>query len=192
MDKTDLRIVKTKNALFNALIELMKDKQFEEIKVSDICNKALVNRSTFYAHYEDKYELLSDCINNLKEGLTTELNKNKNISSTKEYYIEMIKLFLDHIESRKDIYLAIAINNRNSILNDIIYDVIDHDIISKLENDDKINNDKVPNSIIAKFYLGAVVNIGITWIQNINKYTKEDLINYLSILIPDEINSNYK
>ena len=65
----------------------MREKEFEEIKVSDICNKALVNRSTFYAHFEDKYELLSTYIGDLKDSLTHELKKNKNINSTKEYYI---------------------------------------------------------------------------------------------------------
>ena len=55
MNKNDLRVIKTKNALFETLTNLMKEKTFEEIKVSDICNKALINRSTFYAHYNDKY-----------------------------------------------------------------------------------------------------------------------------------------
>lgn len=64
--KTDLRIIKTKKVIYEALIDLMKEKTFEEIKVSDICNKALINRSTFYAHYEDKYELLVEFINDLK------------------------------------------------------------------------------------------------------------------------------
>ena len=186
MKKQDLRIIKTKNALYQALLDLMKDKEFEEIKVSDICNKALVNRSTFYAHFEDKYELLSTYIGDLKDSLALELKKNKNINSTKEYYIEMIKLFLNHIEEKKDSYLAIAINNRNSILTDMLYDVIDHDIISRLDSDEKFDG-KIPNTIIAKFYLGAVVNIAITWIHNINKYTKDEMIEYLTILIPEEI-----
>ena len=47
-NKTDLRIIKTNNTLYEALILLLKDKTFEEIKVSDICSKALVNRSTIY------------------------------------------------------------------------------------------------------------------------------------------------
>lgn len=186
MEKNDLRIIKTKNALYAALFDLMKEKTFEEIKVSDICAKALINRSTFYAHFEDKYELLADCINNLKTTLTNELKSNKNISNTKEYYIEMIRLFLKHAEDKRENYLAIAINNRNSILFDIIYDVIDVDITSKLR---KENNTMVPEEIIAKFYLGAVVNIGINWIcnSNTNQYTREDIIKYLSVLIPDEL-----
>ena len=186
MEKLDLIIVKTKNALYQALLDLMKEKEFEEIKVSDICNKALVNRSTFYAHFEDKYELLSTYIGDLKDSLTHELKKNKNINSTKEYYIEMIKLFLNHIEEKKDSYLAIAMNNRNSILIDMLYDVIDHDIISRLDNDENFDS-KIPKSIIAKFYLGAVVNMAITWLENINKYTKDEMIEYLTILLPKEI-----
>lgn len=184
MEKVDLRIIKTKNSLYAALLDLMKEKSFEEIKVSDICTKALVNRSTFYSHYEDKYELLQDCIKDLKESLSNELKKNQSINSTKEYYIEMIKLFLNHIEEKKDSYLAIAINNRNSILSDILYDVINKDIIEHLH--DHYDESEVPLAIVAKFYLGAVISVGLHWIQNINKYTKEEIINYLDNLIPND------
>ena len=55
MKKQDLRIMKTKKALYQSLIQLMKEKTFEEIRVSDICELALINRSTFYAHFDDKY-----------------------------------------------------------------------------------------------------------------------------------------
>ena len=121
MEKSDLRIIKSKRALYNALIHLMKKKTFEEIKVSDICNEALINRSTFYAHFEDKYSLLSSMLDNLKQQFINELNnKENNINNSKDYYIEVIKIFLTHIEKEKDTYLSIAINNRNSILTDMI------------------------------------------------------------------------
>lgn len=189
MNKNDLRVVKTQNTLYKSLLDLMKEKTFEEIKVSDICSHALINRSTFYAHYTDKYELLADYINNLKKSLTEELEKNRNISNTKEYYLEMIKLFLDHIEKQREEYLAVMINNRNSITMDIIYDVIDHDIIAHLSKDETVDTKKVPETIIAKFYLGAVVSLGIEWLKDNKKYTKEEIIEYLSVLIPDELNS---
>ena len=92
----------------------------------------------------------------------------------------MIKLFLNHIEEKREDYLAIMINNRNSITMDIIYDVLDHDITSHLQHDEKIESKEIPDSIIAKFYIGAVVNVGIEWLKNKNKY--QDL------LIPNEIN----
>ena len=188
MNKKDLRVVKTQNILYRTLLDLMKEKTFEEIKVSDICNQALINRSTFYAHYNDKYELLAEFIQELKNSLTGELKKNKNISNTKEYYLEMIKLFLDHIEEKRESYLAIMIHNRNSITMDIIYDVLDHDITSHLQQVDLIDENQIPRSIIAKFYIGAVVNVGIEWLKNGKQYTKEDMIHYIKVLIPDELN----
>ena len=180
--KTDLRVVKTKNLIYKALIELMKEKTFEEIKVSDICNKAMINRSTFYAHYIDKYELLVDFINIVKDELTSELKKNNNNLNTGEYYIELIRLLLDHLDENKEIYNAIMINNRNSIMMDIFLSVVNKDIIDRVKSDNI--NSNVPINVIIKFYLGGVINIGLEWLQNNTKYTKEEIVEYLSILIP--------
>lgn len=183
--KVDLRVIKTKKILYETLIELMKTKTFEEIKVSDICTKALINRSTFYAHYEDKYELLLEFINSLKEEFINELSKNKNILNTREYYLEVIRLFLDHIENKKDIYNAIMINNRNSIMMDILSSVANNEVIKKMESSNI--STKVPANIIAKFYLGGVLNLGIEWLRDTNKNSKEEIIKYLEILLPENI-----
>ena len=95
--KTDLRIIKTKKVLFDALISLLEEMPFEEIKISDICDRALINRSTFYSHYQDKYELLSNYIYELKNALTEDLNKNDSSNNPREYYMQMISIFLNHI-----------------------------------------------------------------------------------------------
>lgn len=183
--KDDLRVIKTRKLIYQTLLELMKEKTFEEIKVSDICSKAMINRSTFYAHYEDKYELLLEFINSLKEEFINELSKNKNILNTREYYLEMIRLFLDHIENKKDIYNAIMINNRNSIMMDILSSVANNEVIKKMESSNI--STKVPANIIAKFYLGGVLNLGIEWLRDTNKNSKEEIIRYLEILLPENI-----
>lgn len=182
--KCDLRVIKTKNLIYSTLMDLMKEKTFEEIRVSDICNRALINRSTFYAHYEDKYELLVDFINNLKEEFVAKLSKNRNNLDTRDYYIELIKVFLDYVEDKKDIYSLIMLKNRNSIMMDILLSVVNDDVIKRVKSD-KINT-KIPGNIIAKFYLGGVINLGVEWLKDDNKYTKEDIIKYLDILIPDD------
>ena len=48
----------TRRMLEDGLIELMKEKPFDKISVTELCNHTDVNRSTFYMHYEDIYELL--------------------------------------------------------------------------------------------------------------------------------------
>ena len=54
MKKEDLRIRKTKASLYKSLLQLMEDTPFEEIKVSRICQLSMINRSTFYDHFNDK------------------------------------------------------------------------------------------------------------------------------------------
>ena len=182
--KDDLRVIKTRKLIYQTLLELMKEKTFEEIKVSDICSKAMINRSTFYAHYEDKYELLIDFLSNLKEEFARELNEScKENLSIREYYIRLISLFLDHIDSKRDVYNSIMVNNRSSIMMDILLSVVNDDILKRFKENDI--NLKVPTEVISKFYLGGVINIGMEWLSNSNKYTKEEILDYLELLIPD-------
>lgn len=49
----------TKKALANALKELMKEKTFEKISISDICERCQMNRKSFYYHFIDKYDLVN-------------------------------------------------------------------------------------------------------------------------------------
>ncbi len=185
MEKEDLRIVKTKKVLYESLMTLLKKQTFEDIKVSDICNNALVNRSTFYAHFNDKYDLLSNFIDDLRITLSNELNENTDTSTPKQYYIKMIDLLLHHIDERKDIYKAILINNRNSILVDMFYDTVNKDILKHLETASFPNKNSIPDEVISKFYSSAVSNICIEWLKSEKKYSKSDIIKYLNKLIPD-------
>jgi AcrR family transcriptional regulator len=56
--KLDPRIKRTRKLLTQAFVDLMHEKGFQSITVQDIADRAEVNRATFYAHYEDKYDLL--------------------------------------------------------------------------------------------------------------------------------------
>lgn len=183
----DLRVIKTKKALFNSLLELMKNKTFEEIKISDICNDALINRSTFYSHYEDKYELLVDLLDNQKNSLLGELKKNEKIVNSKEYFMEMLKIIIDHIDDNKNVYMSILKNNRNSILIDIIMDVAYKDVTYRINENKEISKSGIPSNVISKFYLGAILGIGLDWISDNKKYTKDEIITYLDKLIPEAI-----
>ena len=49
--KIDKRVTKTKNNIYNSLIELLQEKQIGEIRVSEICKNASINRTRFYAHF---------------------------------------------------------------------------------------------------------------------------------------------
>jgi AcrR family transcriptional regulator len=71
--KEDLRIIKTRKALFSALSSLLKQYKFSKITVHDICTEALVSRTAFYTHFQDKYDLLQKWLKKIKSGFMTDL-----------------------------------------------------------------------------------------------------------------------
>ncbi|WP_155590353.1 TetR/AcrR family transcriptional regulator [Lysinibacillus cavernae] len=69
--KTDLRVLRTRKLIMDSFIELSSKKEFKAITVKDITSEAMINRATFYYHFEDIYDLLEKA---LSEVLLVNLN----------------------------------------------------------------------------------------------------------------------
>lgn len=68
-DKTDRRSLRTRRTLMLALMDLMRAKRYDAITVQEITDHADVGRSTFYAHFTDKDDLLADGVRRMLDGL---------------------------------------------------------------------------------------------------------------------------
>jgi AcrR family transcriptional regulator len=66
-NNVDRRVQKTRKLLQDALIELVAEKGYESVSIQEILDKANVGRSTFYAHFQDKDQLLHSILNRLDE-----------------------------------------------------------------------------------------------------------------------------
>lgn len=75
MEKTDLRIVKTLRQIDQALIDSLAVCPFQKLTVDMLCRSALINRSTFYKYYLDKYDLLDKYL----DRTLTEFRENINV-----------------------------------------------------------------------------------------------------------------
>lgn len=70
-----LRVLKTQRAIQTAFIDLLYEKTFKEIAVQEICERALVNRNTFYKYYPGKSGLAGKMIAEFKQGYAKLLHK---------------------------------------------------------------------------------------------------------------------
>ena len=61
-NKTDPRVIKTRNSLRKALVYLMRREKLEDISVQKITETANITRGTFYLHYKDKQDLIQSAI----------------------------------------------------------------------------------------------------------------------------------
>lgn len=186
-EKYDLRVIKTKQNLYKSLIKLMQEKNFEKIKVSDICEDALVNRTTFYSHFEDKYELLLDWFEIQKKILLANLNNNNNVLFTKEYILEFLSTLIDYVEENREIFNAIMINNQNGIFMDFLIDATEMEVYSKLKEKKDVIKSSIPINFIVKFYVGGIINVTTSLITKNKSYDKDTLLLYFNKLIPSKI-----
>src|SRR5699024_7072102 len=109
--KRDLRIVKTLSAIDTAFLELLQEKSFDKITIKEICERALINRATFYSHYSDKFQLIESYQESLVKGIREILYSNVKGSSLKEIMDkevkETIQNMLTFMKDNKDKVLAV-------------------------------------------------------------------------------------
>jgi AcrR family transcriptional regulator len=75
----DRRIIRTKNAIRDALVTLIEEKGLYALSVKDITTRANINRGTFYLHYKDKFELLEKAMNDIISGFESIFLQSKSL-----------------------------------------------------------------------------------------------------------------
>mgnify|MGYP004537466201 CR=1 FL=1 len=112
--KTSITARRTYALLKGALFSQLAALPFEQLTLTDICNTALISRSTFYRYFEDKYDLLHYCVKMYIEGLrpVEDLIYFKNIDSLRVF----LKYLIDQVNENLSQYRNIYQTNKNGSL----------------------------------------------------------------------------
>lgn len=108
--KTDRRVQYTIATLKGALVQAMQKEHISKISVKSLCELADVNRSTFYAHFGDPYDLLhyveQEAVDNIKIHLEKQdFNDNRPIS------FQVLNRILDYVRENADLFQALLSEN---------------------------------------------------------------------------------
>lgn len=105
--KTDRRILKTKRALRESLLYLLKEQPIQKISVSRLCEKSDINRSTFYTYYSSPMDLLhsieKDILHTLKEDME-QFHKGNSVS-------QLMSSITSYISSNRELIRLIFSDN---------------------------------------------------------------------------------
>ncbi len=102
----DLRTIKTEELIENTFYELVKAEDFAAISIKQITEKARINRSTFYRHFEDKYALRDYIIDNIVKDFEENMDVEFMLFSDLESkdYLKHFKESLEHLKENKEKY----------------------------------------------------------------------------------------
>ena len=182
--KLDLRIQKTYLTLTNTFLQMMEEMRFEDIRVSELCERAMIRKSTFYKHFGDKYELLAFIVRQTQESFDARLTESVPTDNIIDYYTTLITLVFDYLEENKALVQSTLQSNSFSLILDIISDQIIQDIKEKLKKDAS-HGEKLPADpeIMATFFVGGIIQTACSWLKQGKPLDEHILKDQLSILL---------
>lgn len=182
-NKTDLRIQRTQKAIVDAFYELLDEKSFGSITVIDICDRALINRGTFYTHFEDKYSLLDKCISDIMYGLHEQVKRAHGESDLITYYNEVMDLGICFLDNNRKRIRTIILKADSALVFDKVHEILTHNIINRLSHArPRDGKSSLPSDILAEFFAGGIISLIKWWLLDEPNYTLEDIRKQLSAI----------
>lgn len=165
-EKLDLRIQKTYIALTRTFFEMLKEMRFEDIKVSDLCERAMIRKSTFYKHFGDKYELLAFVVRREQEKFNAQLSQERKSADKIDYYIQLIEVVLDALAANSALVESAIQSNSFPLVLSILSDQIMLDIRERIREDAQ-SGEELPASpdVMTAFFVGGVMEAVRSWLK---------------------------
>ena len=197
MNKNESKYFNTAVRMDEALIALLERKDFEYITIKEICDTAGVNRSTFYLHYENTFDLLQETTRYILDkhfayyssdtkGIT-ERFANCELKELVFITAEYLKTYLAFIEDNQRIF-KVSIKRFNSLGMDGVYDRMFEHIFNPIL--ERFLVPKKERSYIMKFYLTGIYAIVMEWIDKNCSDDMETVIKVITDCVLGERNIN--
>lgn len=167
---TDLRIVKTKQAIENAFIELIEEKGFENVRLVDIAERAKVNRNTIYLHYESKEGIVESMVMGAYQEEVEQLKINEylKMKNNKKKIENMFQVIFNVMEEKIDLYrILLTDENLAGYVERLMFNIKKY-ILSTLVDTQK-------NEIIVNYIVFGVYGIIRNWVVYAKGTDKENI-----------------
>ena len=177
----DRRQVKTRQAIFSAFSKLLNHKKYNNITVQEIIDEANVGRSTFYAHFETKDELLREmCVELFAHVFDNQLQAESHHDFSKEpgnLKNRLIHL-LYHLQENSKNISCVLFGESGDLFMRYFREYLFEMFTSYIEEDKKI-----PRDFVLNYYVGSFSEIMIWWFQNKMKYTPEQVGEFYLLMV---------
>lgn len=183
MNKSESKYFNTALKMDQAFLALLEQKSYAYITVKEICEKASVNRSTFYLHYETMEDLLAESVEYLFEHFHTYMKQAPNafVAQIEQYPIDQLYLitpeyltpYLSYIKEHKRLF-STAIKNTKALRLDESYEKMFRSIFDPI-----LERYQVPaknRRYIITFYIQGLMAIITQWIKSDCEDTIEQII----------------
>jgi AcrR family transcriptional regulator len=189
----DLRIRRTRKLLQKALLEATSEKGFSHVTVRDITERAMVNRATFYRHYEDKYDLLKQYLEELSgmidsQGGASSAEDGLDIS-VDSLPTGLVNLYR-HIQANREFYRVMLGNQGDpAFCAQSFRDFIERGLRRMLSSEtSQVDPGRPPVDLTVSYLLSAGIGAIVWWLEQEQPCSPEQMAVWLYQLSMASIN----
>jgi AcrR family transcriptional regulator len=166
-EKHDRRSQRTRHLLSAAMVELIREKDYGTITVSDIIERANVGRSTFYAHYRDKDDLFVGELDRVIELLSQQIP-----SQDEMPFFPSLGLFR-HVGEEYELYKALVWTPGIDLLIKHMQKSLSQRIEEGIQKSGK--EYQLPNPVLSNFIAGNFLTLLKWWLENKKVYSPDQM-----------------
>lgn len=187
-EKLDLRIQKTYQALQSAFTRLLEEKAFEEITVNELCDAAMIRRTTFYKHFADKYEYFSFYLLGLRETFKSQIPSETIIADPTGYAVTMLQEMFKFTRRHEKLVNGL----RNSNMMTFLYQSLQEQFVEELRYvfTTVYKKTMTPElELLISFYAGGLINVIYWWLNNRDTLDENEITQFIvkNIALPTSL-----
>ncbi len=176
--KIDRRILRTRQALRQALLELIVLRGYDTLTIQDITERANVRRATFYLHYRDKETLLEDALMEITAELARQAGA---LASTGRLggktRPEAYRMLFDHADQYHALYKSIFSSQNGMVFARKLQSMMAEIILHSLQADS--GSLAVPAEVLANAIAGTEMAMVIWWLENDRPYPAAQMAEFV-------------
>ncbi|WP_307723651.1 TetR/AcrR family transcriptional regulator [Tenuibacillus multivorans] len=161
-EKLDRRKKYTRKVLKESLISIMNEKPVSSITVKEICEIADINRSTFYTHYADQYDLLDKIEEEIAEDINQYLSSHSFI--IEEESLQMSQRLLEYIAKNKWMIQTLLSEHGDPTFEKRLMDIAQRFMMNNWRDVNHLDEDH--SRYLSTFTVSGAVNVIKDWIDN--------------------------
>ena len=167
--KEDLRTQLSKKMIKNGLLELLNHKKSYDINVRELCDKAGVNRSTFYRHYDNIADVLDEIVEDIGKIITdTNASSYSDPDHADDYIYQAVRFFDEHHE-----YDPLILSDQISL--QMVFDRFEQLIMPGIG----VSLSDIERRYLVKYLLGGTYAIIKDWVLNQRKESAKQIADIL-------------
>lgn len=175
VNKTDPRVVKTRNSLRKALVYLMRREKIEDISVQKITETASITRGTFYLHYKDKHDFIKSAIKEILDDFFAEVmvdSDDFSLSMKRTVQVFSVSRAFNYIEKNADIFDVLLNSEKTDFFYEQMYDRLANGLANYCNTvNDLQKQQSVPLQLQISFIDSAFLGLIRHWLKDGMIYT---------------------